>query len=110
VFRFFDDEGLELPLLRAVNRHQIDLLVDTFVGLDADPAVVSVDDSVARSARGGFLGLRAPDAGRLSRALRARGVRTDFRGETLRFGPAPYLSDAQVRAAMEALGEVLREG
>ena len=110
VFRFFDDEGLGVPLLRAVSRHQIDLLVDTFVGLDADPVVVSVDESVARSSRGGFLGLRAPDAGRLSRALRTRGVRTDFRGETLRFGPAPYLSDAQVRAAMEALGEVLREG
>ncbi|MEX2466761.1 MAG: aminotransferase class V-fold PLP-dependent enzyme [Gemmatimonadota bacterium] len=109
VFRFFGDEGLDVPLLRAVSRHQVDLLIDTFLGLDADPALISVDDAVPRTSRGGFLGLQAPEAEALSGALRERGVRTDFRGETLRFGPAPYLTDAQVVAAMEALGEVLRD-
>jgi kynureninase len=28
----------------------------------------------------------------------------------LRFGPAPYLSDAQIIEAMESLREVVREG
>ena len=59
---------------------------------------------------GGFLALRSPRAGALCDALRDRGVRTDVRGEMLRFGPAPYLSDRQVVSAMDALGEVLREG
>jgi kynureninase len=30
---------------------------------------------------------------------------TDYRGEVLRLGPAPYLSDAQLADAMAALGE-----
>jgi kynureninase len=110
VFRFFAEEKLDVPLLRGVSRHQMDVLIETFLGLDADPSVVAVDDSVPRASRGGFLALRSPAAGALSRGLRARGVRTDFRGEMLRFGPAPYLSDAQVKSAMEALGELLREG
>jgi hypothetical protein len=33
---------------------------------------------------------------------------TDCRGDVLRFGPAPYLSDRQLRDAMSALGEVVR--
>ena len=43
-------------------------------------------------------------------ALRERGVRTDARGPWLRFGPAPYLNDGQLRDAMAALGEVVRGG
>ena len=38
-------------------------------------------------------------------SLRDGGVCTDYRGDTLRFGPAPYLSDDQLDAAMEVLGE-----
>jgi kynureninase len=34
---------------------------------------------------------------------------TDSRGEVLRLGPAPYLSDAQLEAGVAALGEVVRE-
>jgi len=110
VFRFFEEEGLDVRLLRAVSRHQVDLLADSFLALDADPALVALDDDVRRDARGGFLALRSPRAGALCHALRDRGVRTDVRGEMLRFGPAPYLSDRQVVSAMDALGEVLREG
>ncbi len=107
VFRFFEEEELDVPFLRAVGQRQLDVLIDAFLALDADPGVVSLDDSVEREARGGFLALRAPAAGRLSAALRERDVRTDFRGGWLRFGPAPYLDDGQLRDAMAALGEVL---
>ncbi len=34
-------------------------------------------------------------------------MRTDARGPMLRYGPAPYHSDAQLVAAMEALGGVI---
>jgi kynureninase len=34
-------------------------------------------------------------------------VGSDSRGDVLRLGPAPYLSDAQLRAAIDALGEAL---
>jgi kynureninase len=35
-------------------------------------------------------------------------VATDFRGDQLRLGPAPYLSDDQLRAAIGALAEAAR--
>jgi kynureninase len=59
---------------------------------------------------GGFLALRAPAATSLARRLRARGVLTDARGAILRLGPAPYLSDRQLRDAIAMVGEVVREG
>jgi kynureninase len=43
------------------------------------------------------------------RRLRARGVWADARGEVLRLGPAPYLSDAQLEDAIALLGEAARE-
>jgi hypothetical protein len=33
---------------------------------------------------------------------------TDARGDVLRFGPAPYLSDRQLQDAMAALGDAVR--
>jgi len=107
VFRFFQEEDLTVPLLRAVSLHQVGLLVTTFERLDLDPAVVALADRVPGEARGGFLALRSPRAGPLSVALAERGVNTDARGDMLRFGPAPYLSDDQVRTAIELLGEVV---
>ena len=107
VFDFFEEHGLTVELLREVSQHQVGLLAEEFRRLDLDPEVVRLEDSVRIEERGGFLALDARDAGGLSAGLRDRGVRTDFRGETLRFGPAPYLSDAQLVSAMEALGEVV---
>jgi kynureninase len=54
----------------------------------------------------GFLALRTPRAPQLSRSLRARGVFTDVRGDLLRMGPAPYLADEQLEAAIETLGDI----
>ena len=108
VMDFFAARGLTPERLRAVSQHQVGLLADTFLALDLDPAAVSLDTGVALERRGGFLALNAPDAGGLCSALLERGVRTDFRGEALRFGPAPYLRDDQIVAAMECLGEVVR--
>ena len=69
--------------------------------------VVSRDRDVPLGEIGGFLALRSPDATSLARRLRERGVLTDARGDVLRFGPAPYLSDRQLRDAMQALGELV---
>ena len=46
----------------------------------------------------------APARRPLSRALRDRGVLTDVRGDLLRLGPAPYLTDAQLRDAVNVIG------
>ena len=110
VFDFFDDLGLTPALLREASRHQVGLLAREFDALDLDPAAIARDRSVPLESIGGFLALRSPRAGEFSARLRARGVFSDFRGDLLRLGPAPYLAEDQLRAAMGALGEVVRAG
>lgn len=109
VFDFFQEQRLTPPLLREVSQHQIGVLAGAFDGLDLDPAVVTRDRDAPLSEVAGFLALRSPMATDLTKRLKARGVWTDARREVLRFGPAPYLCDAQLRDAIAALREVVRE-
>ena len=105
---FHEQHALTPELLREVSRHQIGLLKRSFEDLDVDPALARIEPIADERRRAGFLALRSPRAGDLAGALRVRGVFCDFRGNVLRLGPAPYLSDAQLRQAASALGEVLR--
>jgi kynureninase len=109
VFDFFCEQELTPALLREVSQHQIGVLASGFDALDLDPAVVSRERDVPLSEIGGFLALRSPRATSLARELHARGVLTDARGDVLRLGPAPYLSDPQLREALGILAEVARE-
>jgi kynureninase len=109
VFEFFREQGLTPALLREVSQHQIGVLASAFDQLDLDPATISRDRSVPLGDIGGFLALRSSLATSLAGKLRARGVMTDARGDALRFGPAPYLSDDQLRDAIHALAEIVRE-
>jgi kynureninase len=110
VFDFFADQGLTPQVLREVSQHQVGLLAREFDAGDADPAIISRDRSVPLEKLGGFLALRAPGAGGLWRKLRERGVFTDYRGDVLRLGPAPYLSDEQLRQAMATLRSIVCSG
>ncbi len=107
VFDFFRDQGLTPTRLRAISQHQVGRLVERFDALDADPALVSRDRDTPLTGRAGFLVLRSPRAAAICSALRDRGVATDVRGQALRLGPAPYLSDAQLDRALDALADVL---
>lgn len=109
VFSFFEEHGLTPELLRQVSQHQVGLLAQLFDDLDADPVMISRDRTVPLDAVGGFLALRSPHAAALSRLLREREVFTDHRGDVLRLGPAPYLSDVQLRAAIDILGSALSQ-
>jgi len=108
VFDFFRERGLTPTLLREVSQHQVGLLATTFDALDLDPTVVGRDRGCPLGEIGGFLALRSPVATSLARSLHARGVLTDARGEVLRLGPAPYLSDQQIGDAIGLLGELVR--
>jgi len=103
VFEFFARMGLTPEFLRTVSQHQVGLLMRRFDDADLDPRLIRRDRSVPLSGIAGFLGLHSPQAEALHHALRTRGVLTDFRGDVLRLGPAPYLSDDQLNAAMDAL-------
>jgi len=108
VFPFLERQGLSSEFLRRVYRRQVELLARCFDALDAPDDLVTRDRATPLDAFGGFLALRSARAQELQRLLAGRGVRTDSRGQYLRFGPAPYLSDAQLEAAIRTLGEVLR--
>ena len=109
VFEFFDAHGLTPARLRRVSRHQVELLANRFDELGIPDDVVTRDRRTPLDAFGGFLALRSRYATVLQQALAARGVSTDSRGAFLRFGPAPYLSDAQLDEAMAALGETAKD-
>ncbi|SNR52296.1 Selenocysteine lyase/Cysteine desulfurase [Haloechinothrix alba] len=110
VFEFFRAQGLTPAFLREVSLHQNSVLADAFDELALPPELVTRDRTRPRSDYAGFLALRCAEASAVRASLARYGVYTDHRGDYLRFGPAPYLSDRQLRDAMAALGEVLRVG
>jgi kynureninase len=106
VLRFFADRGLTPEVLEASYRHQVAVLADAIDGLELPDGVLARDRSTPFEAVAGFLALESPRAGELQRALAAAGVASDSRGDRLRLGPAPYLSDDQLREAVARLGSV----
>jgi selenocysteine lyase/cysteine desulfurase len=108
VFMFHLKWGLTAEFLRGVSQHQVGRLASGFDGLDLDPAVITRDRQVPLDQIGGFLTLTSPRADAIAAGLAARGVSVDVRGDWLRLGPAPYLCDDQLDAAVAALGEVVR--
>lgn len=109
VLRFFAEQGLTPELLRRSYQRQLAVLAAGFDALGVDDRLATRDRDAPLDALGGFLALRTPHAARLQQALRDRGVGTDSRGDVLRLGPAPYLSDAQLEAGIAALGQALAD-
>jgi selenocysteine lyase/cysteine desulfurase len=109
VFEFFSRHRLSVDFLREISQHQVRLLAERFDALDLPASLITRDHSVDISRLGGFLALRSAHAGRLWRRLKAKGVATDQRGDILRLGPAPYLSDLQLETAIAALGAAASE-
>ncbi|MFN2571890.1 MAG: kynureninase [Gemmatimonadales bacterium] len=87
VFEFFQTQKLTPRKLRELNQHQIAILSDG-----------SRNDAI-----GGFLAIPAPAATKIQKTLRKKNVWTDYRGDMVRLGPAPYISDAQLTEAAEVL-------
>jgi kynureninase len=92
--------------LREVSLHQVGLLDSSFRALDVDPEHAAIVD-IPADRRAGFLSIHTPGASALVSTLRARGALTDARGDHLRLGPAPYLSDDQLREVIALLRDVL---
>jgi len=108
VFAFHAEHGLTAERLRAISRHQVGLLKSEFEALDIDPTIAHVEP-MPDERRAGFLAIRALRAGDLCARLRRRGVLTDFRGDVLRLGPAPYLTDDQLCEAVRVMAEVVND-
>lgn len=96
VFRFFDDQALTPEVLRADSLRKTTYLAQR-LGVDGD-----------RRDFGGFVAITSPRARTMSDALLAQGIHTDVRGDVLRLGPAPYVSDAQLERAADAVEVMMR--
>ncbi len=100
-------EAASVSAIRAKSLAQTEYLIQA-----ADRLGLEVVTPRREPERGGHVTLRHPDAGPISRALRARGVIPDYRPpDLLRFAPAPlYTSFADCAAAMDRLEEILTTG
>lgn len=105
VLTHFDRFGLDLPTLRAISLAQTAHLIER---LDAEGLGERVVTPREASLRGGFVTVRVEGASAVVAALRERGVYVDARGELLRLGPAPYLTDDELARGVHALAQVLR--
>jgi kynureninase len=103
VFDFFAERALTPELLRASYLHQTGLLAERFDALGAPEELLTRDRSTPLEGFGGFLAVECPEAGALARRLADDGVLVDARGRYFRLGPAPYLADDQLHAAMDRL-------
>lgn len=107
VLDFFAEQHLIPGVLRDSYQHQLAVLAEAFDRLNAPEELITRDRETPLSRFGGFLALRSPRSAALHNALAERGVSTDHRGEHLRLGPAPYVSDGQLERAMAELGAVI---
>lgn len=96
VFDFFDEHGLTPQRLREISLRQTTFLSEC-LGLDEDRATL-----------GGFVAMPHDNALQMRDGLRAQGIHTDVRGDILRLGPAPYVSDEQLERAADALSTMMR--
>jgi kynureninase len=87
VFKFFEEQKLTPARLRELNQHQIEL----------------ISGETRNDVIGGFRAIAATRPEKIQRALRKQNIWTDYRGDTLRLGPAPYITDAQLETAAEAI-------
>jgi len=93
VFKFFEHQGLTVEKLRELSQHQVGMLA-TGLGFEPDVKI----DAIA-----GFLAVPSAKTRHLHEVLKKAGVWTDYRGDRLRLGPAPYVTDAQINGALQRM-------
>jgi kynureninase len=108
VFAFHEREGLTPEPLRQLSLQQTRLIAWAVADADLDPAIAEVEPLTPQE-RAGFVAIRMPDAAGVARTLNARGVWCDARGQWLRFGPAPYVTNEQLFGAVGQLVAIVRD-
>lgn len=104
VLAHWDRFGLTPARLRAISLRQTRRILER---LDAGGRGAAVVSPRADERRGGFVTVRAPGAEAMVTRLRARGVLVDARNETLRLGPAPFLTDEEIDRGIDAVVDEL---
>ena len=105
VVDFFKEQGLTPEVLRSQYLQQIAFMREKFRKLEIDDSVLSLYHNENIEHNGGFLALKSSHALALQKLLMDHDVFTDARGNTLRFGPAPYTTSQQIEKAFDILRE-----
>ncbi len=99
VLEFFEQHGMTVEALRATSMRQTSRIL---AGLDGFDVMTPRDERD----RAGFVSVRVRDARAVVDGLRARNVIVDARGDLVRLGPAPYLTDDELDRGVAAFREV----
>lgn len=105
VFEFFKQQGLTDTVLNDINKLQIATLWNGIAAMNLPEEVLALPKHGIEN-NAGFLSLTTPKASDWVSALNDRGILTDSRGDQLRFGPAPYLSNNQLSQALNAIEDI----
>lgn len=104
---FFTEQSLTPEVLRGQYKAQVSYLRERFLASGIPTGKMRLKHGYGSSETGGFLALQGDSAGQVWQDLADRGVYTDVRGSTLRLGPAPYVTTAQMDAVIEELVRIL---
>lgn len=109
VVEFFKEQGLTPTVLRNQYKAQVSLLRSVFLQQDFDPSVIKLTHTEPLSLNGGFLSLTSSKAREIRADLLSKGIFTDARNEILRFGPAIYTTESQIKEVMTELKRSIHE-
>ncbi|MPY21325.1 kynureninase [Shewanella sp. YLB-07] len=107
VFDFFEAQNLSDTKLREISQQQITQLWQGIeaMGLSND-CLALPSHTMANNA--GFLSLTTAKASDWVSQLAERGILCDSRGNQLRFGPAPYVTKAQLEQALNVVEDLAK--
>jgi selenocysteine lyase/cysteine desulfurase len=107
VLAHWEQFGLSPERLRAISLAQTARVIDRLDARGLRDRIASARDGARR---GGFVAVRSARADEATRALRREGVFVDSRGELLRIGPAPYLTDEELDRGVDLVAKELASG
>ncbi|WP_153913964.1 aminotransferase class V-fold PLP-dependent enzyme [Shewanella sp. TC10] len=102
VFEFFEQQQLTDLVLRDINQAQIGRLWQGIEAIGADKVGLALPQHEL-SANGGFLSLTTPHAANWVQLLANNNVLCDSRGNQLRLGAAPYVTNTQIDHALNII-------
>ncbi|WP_114784017.1 kynureninase [Vibrio tetraodonis] len=108
VFEFFDQQDLSIRRLADLNKQQIKRLWQGIESLNLDSTVLALPQHNIED-NAGFLSLTSPYACDWVNLLKDRGIHCDSRGNKLRLGPAPYVSNEQIDNALNEIETVAKQ-
>ncbi len=102
VFDFFKQKQLTDQVLREINQAQIKRLWQGIAAIGEDKLGLRLPSHDVQ-ANGGFLSLTTDKAGDWVKQLGESHLLCDSRGNQLRFGPAPYVTNTQIDQALNII-------